>query len=131
MPISIADASNRIKDGAANFGRLYLRNPILAALIVSIVVLIIVIWLFRYDNGIKKRRTKMSKLFIYTFIASLGLIFIQNTYLLRNTKDGGAEVISSGILQGNDMELSVSKLDKEYVNIKPNIDSNIFNIHNM
>lgn len=126
MPFAVNDIQTSVYQKLDSFVRFTLRNPLAAALTLSLITCIIVIWLFRYDSGIKLRSLKMFKVFVYTFIVSTFILFLQNSYLLRDRSKPIGAVLGGDIISGNELAIQANKEHQDYV--PPTINNGMYEL---
>lgn len=121
MPLAVKDVVNSFVSKTDPFVRLTLKNPLSAALTLSIIVCLILIWIFRDDN-ISKRRIKLVKIFVYSFVIITTVLFLQNSYIIKQKSNKTDIVLPEGVLIGSMEATNVNIADPDYV--KPEIKIN-------
>jgi len=84
MPFNVSDAKKSFVNRLDNIVKIALSNPITASLTITIIVCIILMWIFRNDTCIKHRGSKVFTIFVYAFISTTVVIFLQNSYIFKN-----------------------------------------------
>ena len=119
MPLAVKDVVNSFVNKSDPFVRLTLRNPLLAALTLSIIFCLLLIWVFR-DDDITKRRTKLVKVFVYTLCIATTIFFLQNSHLIKERSSKTDIVLPEGVLNGAGSDINTA--NSEY--IKPELKIN-------
>lgn len=120
MPVALNDIANGFKNKMDPFARFALRNPLTTALTISIIVCILLIWIFKDDN-IVNRRVKLTKMLVYTFMLSTVVIFLQTAAIIKKSLGRGDIVLSEDVLSGQTSAVAVHAADPDYV--RPEIKS--------
>lgn len=97
MPLAVKDVVNSFVNKTDPFVRFTLRNPLSTALTISIIICILLIWVFKDDN-ISKRRIKLAKMFVYSLLLTTAIIFLQNSHIIKQKSNRTDIVLPDGVL---------------------------------
>ena len=97
MPLAVKDVVNSFISKSDPFVRFTLRNPLSTALTISIIICLLLIWVFKDDN-ISKRRIKLAKMFVYSLMLTTAVIFLQNSHIIKQRSNRSDMVLPDGIL---------------------------------
>lgn len=120
MPLAVKDVVNSFVSKMDPFVRLTLRNPLSTALTLSIIICILLIWIFRDDN-ISKRRVKLVKMFIYSLLLTTTIMFLQNSHIIKQKSSRPDMILPDGVLSMSG-SADVNMADPDY--IKPELTIN-------
>lgn len=100
MPAAVKDVVNSFVNKADPFVRFTLKNPLSASLTLSILICLLLIWIFK-DDDISKRRIKLVKMFVYSFFITTTIFFLQNSHLLKERAKKTDIILPDGVLNGS------------------------------
>ena len=100
MGFSVRDTLNTLKTKVAGVTSAATQNPIACAVTLCIILMIIIIWVFRKDHHITDRKQKMVKIFVYTFLTTIILLFRHDSYI-KDMYKSSSDVMSTVLKNDN------------------------------